>query len=134
MDVKTKIMVVEDLNITALDIKNRLRRLGYEVPAVVATGEQAIQEAEETGPDLILMDIKLKGDMDGIEAAIRIRSRLDIPIVYLTANTDETTLQRAKATGPRGFVQKPFQEKELQDAILIALEGHESEKAELVPG
>ncbi|MDZ7337832.1 MAG: response regulator [candidate division KSB1 bacterium] len=127
MDRAARIMVVEDLNITALDLKNRLRKMGYEVPALAGSGEEAIQKAEETHPDLILMDIRLKGEMDGVEAAERIRAKLDIPVIYLTAHADDNTLQRAMVTGPYGYVLKPFEEKELRITIEMALHRHRKE-------
>ncbi|MFQ5616738.1 MAG: response regulator, partial [Anaerolineales bacterium] len=102
--VKGQILVVEDENIVAMDIQNRLRRLGYAVPAVVSSGEEAIDKAAETHPDLVLMDIKLKGEMDGVAAAEQIRARFGIPAIYLTANADEATLQRAKITQPYGYL------------------------------
>ncbi len=127
MERAARIMIVEDLSITALDLKNRLRRMGYEVLALAGSGEEAIQKAEETRPDLILMDIRLKGDMDGVEAAQRIREKLDIPVIYLTAHADDTTLQRAMVTGPYGYVLKPFEEKELRITIEMALHRHRGE-------
>jgi PAS domain S-box-containing protein len=123
-----KILLVEDEAIVAMDVQERLRSLGYIVPAVASTGKAAIQKATETPPDLVLMDIKLKGSMDGIQAAEQIRRRLDVPIVYLTAMSDEATLQRAKATGPFGYLLKPFDENELRTAIEIALYKHKSER------
>jgi PAS domain S-box-containing protein len=125
---KLKILLVEDEAIVAMDVQERLRSLGYTVPAVASTGKAAIQKAAEAQPDLVLMDIKLKGGMDGIQAADEIRGRFDIPIVYLTALSDEATLQRAKATGPFGYLRKPFDEGELRTAIEIALYKHKSER------
>jgi PAS domain S-box-containing protein len=121
------ILVVEDEIIVAKSIQERLNRLGYNVPAVVSSGSGAIKESEKNHPDLILMDIKLEGDMDGIEAAEQIRSRYDIPIVYLTAYADEEILQRAKITEPYGYIVKPFEERELQANIEIALYKHKME-------
>lgn len=116
-----RIMVVEDEAIIAKDIQNLLNGLGYSVPAVVSSGEEAIKKAEETHPDLVLMDIVLKGHMDGIQAAEQIGLRFDTPVVFLTAYADETTLQRAKTTEPFGYILKPFQERELHTTIEIAL-------------
>jgi len=124
----TKLLVVEDEGIVAKDIQIRLRNLGYEVAAVASSGEEAIQKAAETHPDLVLMDITLKGEMDGIEAAEEIISRYDIPVVYLTAHTDEKTLQRAKITEPFGYILKPFGEKDLYSTIEISLHRHKMEK------
>jgi PAS domain S-box-containing protein len=123
-----KILVVEDENIVAKDIHNTLKDLGYIVTAVVASGEEAIQKAEETQPDLVLMDIMLKGYQDGVEAARQIITRYNIPVVYLTAYTDETTLQRAKVTEPYGYILKPFEERELHIAIEMAIYKHKMAK------
>lgn len=123
-----KVMIVEDESIVAMDIKHRLHALGYTVPAIATTGEEALQKAKETKPDLILMDIMLKGKMDGIELAKQIRSRLEIPVVYLTAYSDADTLQRAKVTEPFGYLLKPFEEKELHTTIEMALYKHKMEK------
>jgi len=124
---KAHIMVVEDERIVAADIQDRLRALGYGVTALVTTGEEAEQVATETRPDLVLMDIMLKGQMDGIEAAERITSNLNIPVVFLTAHADETTLQRAKITAPFGYILKPFDERELHTTVEIALYRHATE-------
>ena len=121
---KQKIMVVEDSIVVSRDIQNRLTTLGYGVAAAAVTGQEAIDNAEETRPDLILMDINLKGPMDGVEAAEKIHKRLDIPIVYLTAQSDEGTLKRAKLTVPFGYLLK---QRDLHTTIEIALYKHESE-------
>lgn len=123
-----KILVVEDENIVATDIKNRLNRLGYTVPAVVNSGEKALKKVEETHPSLVIMDIRLSGDMDGVTAAEKIRSGFQIPVIYLTAYSDETTLQRAKVTEPFGYIIKPFQARDLQIAIEMALYKHQMER------
>ena len=121
---KAKILVVEDEQITAMDMQSRLKTLGYDVPALASSGEEAIQKTAETHPDLVLMDIKLKGDMDGIQAAEQIRNRFNIPVIYLTAYADEDTLQRAKVTEPYSYILKPFQTRELQTNIEVALYKH----------
>ena len=121
------ILVVEDEIILAKNIQNRLEKLGYSVPAVVSSGEKAVKKAAETHPDLILMDIKLEGDTDGIEAAEQIRRSFNIPVVYLTAYADNKTLQRAKITEPYGYIIKPFSERELQSNIEITLYKHKME-------
>jgi len=118
-------MVVEDESIVAIDISQRLEGLGYEVTATVSSGEKAIEMAEKTRPDLILMDIVLKGKIDGIEAASQIGENFGIPIVYLTAYSDEKTLKRAKLTGPFGYIIKPFEDRELHSVIEVALYKHE---------
>ncbi len=125
---EVQILVVEDEIIVAEDIQRRLRKMGYAVPAVVSSGKDAINKARENKPDLVLMDIVIHGDMDGIEAAGQIHSCFDIPVVYLTAYADEKTLERAKITEPFGYIIKPFKERELQIAIGIALYKHRMEK------
>jgi len=123
------ILIVEDERITAEDIKKALNSVGFDVPAIVSSGEDAIKASEELRPDLVLMDIRLEGEMDGIQAAEKIRSKMGIPIIYLTAYSDEKTVQRAKVTEPSGFIlkqpygflRKPFEESELNTAIEITL-------------
>lgn len=123
-----RILVVEDEKIVSMEIQDRLERLGYSVLAVVSRGEEAIKKAEELQPDLVLMDIVLRGDMDGVETARQIRSRFDIPVIYLTAFSSDDILQRAKITEPFGYIIKPFDERELYTAIEMALYKHEMEK------
>jgi signal transduction histidine kinase len=123
-----RIMVVEDEGIVALDIQSKLESKGYEVPAVLATGEDAIDRAGELQPDLILMDIQLAGELDGTQAAERIHELYDIPVVYLTAFSDERTLNRAKNAEPFGYMLKPFEEKKLHTTIEIALYKHQVDK------
>ncbi len=118
---KARILVVEDEGIVAHDIKSTLEGMGYEVPAIAFTGNEAIEKAEETLPDLVLMDIVLKGDMDGIDAAEQIRSRFGIPSIYLTAHADEEILQRAKITESYGYILKPYVDRELRSNIEMAL-------------
>jgi PAS domain S-box-containing protein len=118
---KVNIMIIEDDAITAMDIENQLKNLGYGVSAIVSYGEEVIQKAKETTPDLVLMDIVLKGEMDGIEAAEKIRSQFDIPVIFLTAYADEERLKHATLTLPFGYVLKPFRKRELRIAIEIAL-------------
>jgi len=119
-----RILIVEDEAIIAMGLRIALRSFGYEVAAQTSSGEEAVMLAEETRPDLVLMDVTLRGEMDGIEAAGRIRERLDVPIIYLTALTDEDTLRRARETGPSDYLVKPFDERELRDAIETALRKH----------
>ena len=126
---KTRILIVEDERITAADIEDILLNLGYEVTDLVATGKEAIHKAEQTKPDLVLMDIRIKGPMDGVEAAREIRERFDVPIIYLTAHADRDTLDRAKQASPLGYIVKPFQEAELQAAIEVALHKHKLDMA-----
>lgn len=125
---KTQILIVEDEGIIAKDLQSMLRRLGYEVPVTVGTGEKAIQMAAENKPDLILMDINLRGGIDGVQAATTISAQQDVPIVYLTANSDEATMQRAKVTDPFGFLIKPFEERALHAGIEMALYKHRTER------
>ncbi|WP_340817790.1 response regulator [Methanolobus sp. WCC4] len=128
---KERIMIVEDEKIVALDIKNSLEHFGYSVPCMASSGEEAIRSIEECDPDLILMDIILKGDIDGIEAARNIHEKHDIPVIYLTAYSDEKTLQRAKLTEPFGHILKPFDERELRTNIEIALYKRGKEREQL---
>ena len=118
---KMNILVVEDERIVAEDIKMRLQNLGYAVPGIVFSGEEAIKKAEKAQPDLVLMDIVLEGEMNGIEAAAIISSRFNIPIVYLTAYADNKTLEQAKVTEPLGYILKPFEDRELRTTIEMAL-------------
>ena len=118
---QVNIMVVEDEKIVAADIRQNLTMLGYMVPAVIASGEEAIRKAAEHCPDLVLMDIRLNGKIDGIEAAKIVQARLNVPVVFITAFADEATIQRAKSTEPYGYIIKPFGKKELQSTIEIAL-------------
>lgn len=111
------ILIVEDEMIVALDLQDRLQRLGYSVSETAMSGQEALKLAEEMRPDLIFMDIGLKGDMDGIEVARQIHARFAIPIVFLTAYGDANTRQRAEATSPAAFLAKPFDETELARAI-----------------
>lgn len=118
MGKQNKIMVVEDEVITAMDIKNMLKNFGFDVVGVASTGEDAINNAVSFRPDLILMDINLRGDMDGIEAAEEITSIYNIPVVYMSAFTDTDTFERIKFTNPYGFVNKPVS----SDLLLISIE------------
>jgi PAS domain S-box-containing protein len=122
---KARILIVEDETIIAMELEDRLKSLGYAIPAMVATGTAAIQKTVETHPDLVLMDIRLKGQMDGIETAAQIQTHYDVPVVYLTAYADEDTLQRAKTTEPFGYLIKPFAEQELHTTIEMALYKHQ---------
>lgn len=123
-----RILVVEDESVAAWYLQEALENLGHQVVANAMSGEEALQEAGETQPDLVLMDIRLQGDIDGIAAAQQIRSRFDIPVVYLTAHADDSTLKRAIATNPFGYLVKPFQEREVHTTIEIALRRHQLEK------
>lgn len=116
-----RILVVEDEGIVVLHIKKTLEGLGYDVAGIANSGDDAITKAMEIRPDLVLMDIVLKGAVDGIDAAENIRALFNIPVIYLTAHADEATLQRARATDPFGYIVKPFREKDLYIAIEFAL-------------
>ncbi|MBA7496121.1 putative transcriptional regulatory protein pdtaR [subsurface metagenome] len=111
------ILIVEDENVIAMDIQFMLENLGYKISGVVSSGEDSIKKASSMLPDLILMDIKLKGKIDGVSAANQIYKSLRIPVVYLTAYSYNTTMDRAKETMHFGFISKPFGEKELQNII-----------------
>ena len=124
---ETKILIVEDEAIVAEDIRNTLQNLGYTISAVVSSGEESITKIEEDEPDLVLMDIVLKGAMDGIEAASQIHFRFNIPVVYLTAFTDKKTIERAKLTEPFGYIVKPFEDRELHSTVEMALYKHKME-------
>ena len=123
-----KILVVEDEYITEKVIKSTLKDLGYDVVDTIPTGEEAVQKASEICPDLVLMDIMLSGEMDGIEAAKQIKDRFSIPVIYLTAHADDATLERAKITEPFGYILKPFDDKDLQISIEFALCKYRAEK------
>jgi two-component system, LuxR family, sensor kinase FixL len=116
-----KILIVEDEALIAQDIEAQLTQLGYEVCGIAVSGEQAIQAASLHRPDIALMDIMLRGDIDGIQAAEAIDQRHQIPVIFLTAHADEHTLQRAKLTKPLGYITKPFTERELSTALEIGL-------------
>lgn len=122
---KPQILIVEDESIVALDLRHRLNKLGYAVCAVTDTGESAISKAAETAPDLVLMDVRLKGKMNGFEAAQEIRTRFDIPIVLVTALADNETVDQAEAVAPGGFITKPFDELELYNTIETVLSQHQ---------
>ena len=118
---KAKILIVEDEAIIAMEVENQLQSLGYEVTSIVDTGEKAIKKAEEDKPDLMLMDIRIKGEMDGIGAAEEIRNRFGIPVIFSTAYLDQERIQRAKIVMPFGYVLKPIQERDLKVTLEMAL-------------
>jgi DNA-binding NtrC family response regulator len=125
-----KILLVEDEGMIALDLRRILENFGYEVPLVVSRGEEAIREAAKIRPDLVLMDITLKGTMDGIEASKEITS-LNIPVVYLTGASDNNTLKKATGMPVYGFIVKPYLEKELLKTVEIALNKHQLDLARI---
>jgi len=116
-----RVLIVEDEALVALDVEDQLRRLGYEVAGVADTEETALAAARASRPDLVLMDVQLRGGSDGVAAAARLRAEADVPVVFLTAFADTTSLERAKAVAPHGFVLKPFDERDLRTALEIAL-------------
>ncbi len=124
---KEKIVIVENEKVIAMEIQSRLEELEYVVPALYASGEEAIENMVDLAPDLVLMDIRLDGKLDGIQTAEQVRDRLDIPIIFLTAYADEDTLARAKITEPYGYILKPFTEQELHASIKMALYRHKIE-------
>jgi two-component system, cell cycle sensor histidine kinase and response regulator CckA len=125
---RRKILIVEDEAIVAADLSSKLRQLGYETVGITASGEKAIELASRLSPDLVLMDIQLEGVIDGIEAAEAIHNEMDLPIVYLTAFSDTLTLDRAKLTGPFGYLLKPFEERDLATQIEMALYRHYTDR------
>jgi len=124
---KASILIVEDDSAVAMKIRDRLRYLGYGISGLVSCAEEAIEKVAESRPDLVLIDIRLKGDSDGVEAAERIRASIESPIVYLTSGVDQDTLRRAQMTEPFGYVMRPFEEGALRAAIEVALHRHKIE-------
>lgn len=121
MSEKVKILIVEDEMLIGANISLQLNELGYEVIGVIPRGEQALKHIEEELPDIMLLDINLKGDLDGIDTALAMQQNYDIPIIYLTGNTDEAHFNRAKATKPYGFIAKPFKKIDLQRTIELTI-------------
>jgi CheY-like chemotaxis protein len=121
MTPRSKIIIVEDEIIIALDLKLRLENLGYNVIHTAFNGEDAIKRTGETSPDLVLMDIQLNGEMDGIYVAQQIRRLYNIPFIYLTGSYENSLIERAKQTNPVGFINKPFDESEIQNLIEMAI-------------
>ncbi|MEM7162608.1 MAG: response regulator [Bacteroidota bacterium] len=125
---KTNVLVVEDESIVSKDIQLSLEKLGYNVVGSADTGEKAISLATSLEPDVVLMDIMLKGEINGIEAAQSIKSEMSVPVIYLTAYADEGTLSRAKITEPYGYIIKPFKEIDIHTSIEMAIYKHNKEK------
>lgn len=121
MDTLIKILVVEDEMIIGAKISMQLTSLGYEVTGILPRGEDAILQVQQNKPDMVLLDINLKGKFDGIETARQIQQLMDVPIIYLTANSDEATFNRAKTTRPAAFISKPFKQLDLQRAIELTI-------------
>lgn len=124
---KAQILIVEDETIIAKDIQNSLLNLGYSTVGIASAGTDAIEIAKEKKPDLILMDIMLRGNMDGIDTANRIKEHFNIPVIFCSAYFDQNTLERAKITEPFGYMIKPFEERELNITIEMALYKHKME-------
>ena len=122
------ILVTEDESIVRKDIEMRLKKLGYNIAGTADTGLKAIELAKSEKPDLALMDIMLKGEMTGIEAAAEIKKFLDIPIIFLTAYSDDKTLEKAKGSEPHGYLLKPFKESDVRTSIEMAIHKHQTEK------
>ncbi|MGB9202013.1 response regulator [Methanobacterium sp.] len=117
----SKILIVEDEIIIAIDLKIRLEDLGYYVPGIAINGRDAIKKTGEKNPDIILMDILLNGDKDGIEVAQQIRNQYNIPIIYLTGSPNDSMIERAEITEPYGYINKPFDNTEIETAIKLAI-------------
>lgn len=118
---KATILVVEDEMIVALDLQFKLERMGYSVPATALTGEEAVALADQLRPDMVLMDIGLKGNLDGIAAALKIKEQFGFPIAFLTAYGDTKTKELAQVVHPVGFLTKPFTDEEILSVIQIGL-------------
>jgi len=125
---KIKILIVEDEIIVAKDIENTLVTLGYSVSGIVSSGDDALKHLESHRPDIVIMDIMLEGDLDGITAANNIRQQFNVPVIFLTAYSNEKTLDRAKIAKPYGFILKPFRETDLYTSIEIAFYKHKIER------
>ena len=117
-----QVLVVEDEAIVSMDLRYKLEAMGYSVPAAVSSGEEAVEAASQLHPDVVLMDIGLSGEMDGIDAAAQIRDQFDVPVVYVTAYIDKATLERAQTTEPSGYIIKPFDDAKLQATIEMAIQ------------
>ena len=117
---EVKILIVEDELLIAKGLARKLQKLGYTVVDIVSSGEKALEKVAETQPDLVLMDIVIKGEMDGIETAELLHERFNIPVIYVTAYADDSTLDRAEQTGSYGYLLKPYQEREVHATIKLA--------------
>lgn len=131
-NIKIRVLIVEDEAIIALDLKHRLRRMGYEVVACADTGEDAIRYARDTHPNLVLMDIQLKGPIDGIQAACQIHEDIDIPVIFTTAQSDlatEKQIVKARPLFSMGFLSKPFSDRTLQEIMGAVTREHNRARA-----
>ncbi len=127
MEDKTRILIVEDDMIIAANLSLQLSQLGYEITGIESRGEEAVVHAQLNPPDLILMDVNLKGSLDGVETVRQIHQNRSIPVIYLTANNDEATFNRAKSTRPKAFISKPFNKLNLQRNVALVVEQLESQ-------
>lgn len=127
MNTPSRILVVEDESIVAFNLQQRLIQMGYDVPAIAVSGQESIDLVAQTSPDLVLMDIHIQGDMDGIEVAAHLQNSHSVPVIYLTAYSEDSTLERARRTRPYGYLLKPFSERELHATIQMAFERHKLE-------
>lgn len=127
-----KILIVEDEIIIAADISMMLGNLGYDVTGIIPRGEDALKSIEGTRPDLILMDVSLKGSMDGVETALLIQEKYQIPLIFLTANADDNTFTRAKAAQPYAFISKPFRQSDLNRTIELTLQKVAEERDQIL--
>lgn len=125
MSLRNRVLIAEDEVFTALELQFHLEQLGYSVVDLVSSGKQAVERALELKPDLLMMDVRLEGEMDGIDAFAEIREKHDVPVIFLTAFGDEETISRAKDSGAFGYILKPFKERELRAMIEVALNRHE---------
>ena len=125
---KIKILIVEDESIVAKDIHFSLNKLGYSICGIASSGDKALELAQREQPDMVLMDIMLKGDKNGIDTAVEIKEKLAIPVIFLTAYADEATLEKAKIAEPYGYIIKPFKEVDLQTTIEVAVYKHGKEQ------
>jgi DNA-binding LytR/AlgR family response regulator len=126
---KLNIFIVEDESIVAKDIQNNLVKLGYNVVGIANNGKDAIAQIKELVPDVVLMDIMIKGELTGIEVAEQIKKAVNVPVIFLTAYADESTLSRAKVTEPYGYILKPFKEIDLHSTIEMAVYKHQKDSA-----
>jgi len=130
MEQPVKILIVEDEMIIAANISLQLSALGYEVTGIIPRGEEALEHLKQNKPDIVLMDIQLKGELDGIETVRLMQQQQDIPVIYLTANADDAHFAQAKDTHPYAFISKPFKKLDLQRAIELTINHIQSEKIE----
>ncbi|HEX3036694.1 MAG TPA: response regulator [Thermodesulfobacteriota bacterium] len=125
---RSKILIVEDEKIVAMDLRDRLEKLGYAVSSIASSIEEALRKIKETRPDMVLLDIRLDHNTDGVKIAEQIRLRFKVPFIYMTAYADESTLEAAKKTAPYGYILKPFEDKEIHTTIQIVLYKYKMEQ------